>query len=327
MTVFNVESSILEPRGGEVAMLERVVLPPDIAAFRARYEAAGGRRSPALWSWAWYLLDLSPAPLVLSCVPAGESRKTAELKFRTVMVITIIDDLAHRLPVAELLRTVAPMPYDREIRSLDPLENLADDLLREIEADLAQAPRGAPALQRFHFDAITLVAAALYAGLVNHQPAMLSHAELGEQMRYLMGLSLFFDIDIAHSSRFDEEELGRLRGLTLTGLRMLRITNWLATWERELVEGDLASGVLSQLHGQQPLGMDMLAALRQGRRLDECRDLVRASGVEDSLRQEWCELAGLLRAQGREIRSIDTDQLIEALAEVHRVSLGVRGHI
>lgn len=83
-----------------------------------------------------------------------------------------------------------------------------------------------------------------YSALANDHPHLANVREATRQESHNMMLLTYADVDLAYSTTFDVAELSALRRTVSDAQEMLRIANWLATWEREVEEGDFSSGVL-----------------------------------------------------------------------------------
>jgi hypothetical protein len=194
-------------------------------------------------------------------------------------------------------------------------------------ADAPQYDRYAPL---FRFDVRQVCTAIEYSTLVIDSPELATMADLERYETHNMGMHSYLDIDLMHASADHTGSLSLLREAVDAGQRMARIGNWLSTWERELREGDVSSGVV-------------VAALERGvvdpaelpaadgeadvsAEADGLIDRIVDHGFESELLEEWNEEYRRLRALSERSDAVDLGPFVEGTKDVLRYHLASRGY-
>ncbi|MGQ4554561.1 hypothetical protein [Halobellus sp. GM3] len=344
-------ASIVRSMDGEVAssLLESVrghSLPPALRTLVTEYQDFEAARPPFVWKWVHRLAPANTMPFV------DERYRETVATTKTVLVlfITILDDLLESRRDRETFDAISSL-----VRSEHSLGR-ADEAVSRDSAAVDEAPRGssavdeayvafatrvwetlterlrrAPAFERyaplFQFDLTQVLTAIEYSTLAIAHPDLATLSDLRRYEVHNMGMYSYLDIDLMHTSRELTVALAGLRELIDTAQQMARIGNWLSTWEREIREGDVSSGVV-------------VAALERGL-IDPCDvsshdgsdtadtaraiDRIKASDIEAAFLAEWNEHFWRLDALNRQLSSIDLGQFVDGTAEILRYHLASRG--
>lgn len=125
---------------------------------------------------------------------------------------------------------------------------------------------------------------------------------------------------------FDRTELSSLRRVIRRAQRMVRIGNWITTWERELAEGDFTSGVIVYTLENDIISAAELRALRSSggdEDVERIADRIREHPVEDVFLRAWREELTAAQAFEAELDSVDVEAYgIETVMEYHLASRG-----
>jgi len=168
-------------------------------------------------------------------------------KLRLHMTIVLYDDLADhpRHADPELLTALYLLNIDVE----PPRVVFADDhrrrtydlaisLLHGIRSLVRAFPLGQELAPLLAFDIHQFYQANRYAALISRTRHFASLEELRALGVHNMGLIASWTIDLMASRSLDRSQIGRCREIFALGQRVCRISNTLATYERELAEGD-----------------------------------------------------------------------------------------
>ncbi|MFA1610298.1 hypothetical protein [Halobellus rubicundus] len=329
-----------------VALLESVYehdLPPEIQELVAEYGRLDGDRSTFLWKWIHHLAPKNVMPFV------DESDRDTVAINNTMLVIfvTLLDDLIEKRrdyetfdAITSLVRlkgwsdgtafghgpgrtdggasdgTAIDEPYAAfAVRVWD---TLLDRLERSPEFD-----RYAPL---FRFDVSQIVTSIEYSMLVIEHPELASVEDLERYESHNMGMHSFLDIDLMYAPASQQEDLPVLRDAVEIAQEMARIGNWLSTWEREVREGDVSSGVVVSALERgivdvgdlpDPEDPDPAAADRVISRIND-------HDVESALLSTWNDKYRRLVALDREADTVDLGPFIDGTEEVLRYYLASR---
>jgi hypothetical protein len=307
-----------------------VTLPPTAAEFADRYARVIGERDRFLWKWIHNLFD----KFTLTSVPNDEHAAVYEQKTLLTMFVTVLDDLAESEGDQGTFDAGRWIPFDVDATERtgtaadevngEVLDYLAD-LWDEIEAAVSDAPRYEEFVDLFEYDLRQTCNAMAYSGLVNDNPAIANRAETERHDAYNMTMFPYAAIDLMHSPSFDRSELGALRSILCDLQQMARIGNWVTTWERELGEGDISSGVV-------------VCALRRGvidyeeiveasaRDVERLADRIRSQGIESEFTREWELRDRTVRKRTREVESVDAERIVDGIETVMNHHLASEGH-
>ncbi|QCC49281.1 hypothetical protein [Halobellus limi] len=316
--------------GTYMRTVEDVELPPIVREYANRYDRVIGDRDRFLWKWIHNLFE----EFTLSSVSPGALSDVYERKTLLTIFVTVLDDLAERGGDRSTFEIGRRIPFGAEgISDTDPdaidaelpvLELLAD-LWAEIDRSLREAPRYAAFSDVFEYDLRQTFDAMEYSGLLNDNPMIANRTEAEQHDAYNMAMFPYAGIDLMHSPSFDREEYGALRSLICDLQQMARIGNWITTWERELAEGDLSSGVV-------------VCALRRGvitpeevsdadeSTVSELIDRIKSRGIESEFVREWEIRNGTVRKRTAEVESVDADAFVDGIQAVMNHHLASEGY-
>ena len=317
--------------GGEyMQTVENVELPQNVREFATRYDRVIGDRDRFLWKWIHNLFE----EFTLSSVAEGASSDVYERKTLLTIFVTVLDDLAERGGDRATFGIGRRIPFGiEEVSYADlgrsdvevPVLELLTDLWDEIDRGLRQAPRYGAFVDVFEYDLRQTFDAMEYSGMLNDNPMIANRTEAERHDAYNMAMFPYAGIDLMHSPSFDRREYGALRSLICDLQQMARIGNWITTWERELGEGDLSSGVV-------------VCALRRGvitpeevSEADEAAvcdliDRIKSHGIESEFVREWEIRNKTVRKRTSEVESIDADAFVDGIQAVMNHHLASEGY-
>ncbi|WP_147587286.1 hypothetical protein [Halorubrum lipolyticum] len=308
--------------------IDLVELPPAIRDAADRYDRVIGDRDRFLWKWIHNLFD----EFTLSSVALDAADAVREQKTLLTIFVTTMDDLAEMNGDSATFDRARRIPFDSDVRAADApdgvdreaVEFLAD-LWSDIEDALEEAPRYAEFADLFEYDVRQTINAMDYSRVLNDNPRGANRAEAERFDAYNMAMFPYACVDLMHSHSFERRELGALRSLLCELQQMARIGNWLTTWERELVEGDISSGILvcalrrnviTQAEVTEP---DEATAERLIER-------VKSHGIESEFTREWEIRCRAVRKRTAELDSVDAEAFVNGLETVMNHHLASDGY-
>lgn len=297
-----------EDRVREVVETE---LPPRLVRLADDYDRLIGERDRFVWKWIYRLFD----EFTLSCVPDRVAETVKTRKTELTVFVTTLDDLADNYGDRATFEQARRVPHDPETADPDApgVDSVAVEFVADLwagfESELARAPRYEEFEDVLAFDVRQVVDAMEYAIVVNDNRSMANLAGSRQYGPNNMVMFPYADVDLMYSPTFDTSEFGALRSLLWELQRMARIGNWLTTWEREVREEDVSSGVVVQAL-EDGLVEDALTEP------EALIDRVRRAGIEEALREEWQERFRAIERRDVRLASVDTDRLIEGMRTV-----------
>jgi hypothetical protein len=102
---------------------------------------------------------------------------------------------------------------------------------------------------------------------------------------------------------------------------MGRIGNLVTTWERELGDSDLTSGIFARAVQVGALSPEDFARKNS----EEIRTTITSSDCEEFFLERWRRHRSQAAVAGRSIRSVDVSRLLQGLETLFTIHMGSRG--
>ena len=299
---------------GEYAQeIDTVALPPAVQETVTEYERVVGERDEFLWKWIHNLFD----EFTLSSVAGDVADTVRTQKTLLTIFITTLDDLAEVSGDAETFARARNIPFGgtEQTGGDEAVLEFLEALWGEIESGLETAPRYDEFADVFEYDVRQTINAMDYSRVLNEMPWAANRAEAERYDAYNMALFTYATVDLMYSPTFRQRELGTLRSLLCELQQMARIGNWLTTWERELAEGDVSSGIAvcalqrgvitpAEVSDPDPDAVERLV------------ERIESHGIEAEFIREWEIRSRAVRKRTGELKSIDASAIIDGLEHV-----------
>lgn len=318
------DSKSVQPPDRSSAPLERVrnhTLPERSVRLIESYEEVVGDRDRFLWKWAHHLFP----KFTLSCTAPEYVEKVQNAKLEGLMFVSILDDVAEMHNDRTTFEEAAKIPFDHQPVNYDrdtvdrEVLAFASDVWDEFSPTIQQGPQAADFEEIVRFDLKQILNAMEYSYLANHNLAVLNRSELQTYDAHNMMLFGFADIDLVYSPTFERHELSTLRQVIERAQRMVRIGNWITTWERELSEGDFTSGIVAYALERDVVSADDLRASRNDARVKDSETIIRTirdHGIEDVFLRQWHEELAAAREFEGEFDSVDVETYLDGIETV-----------
>ena len=309
--------------------VRRHTLPDALETLADRYDAVLSVRDRVLWKW-FHLLN--PYFRLSSVAPEYES-KVRDDKTLLMFYLTLLDDLMDQRGDRATFREAARLPFEPRRVDFDGEDvdeqclGFAYDVWDEFERSIEEAPRCEEFRPLFGYDLRQVLCGVRYPAVVNAYPQAANLTEAYAYDAHNMAMFAFASVDLMHSPEFDPAELSSLRRCLWTAQRMARIGNWVTTWRRELVEGDLSSGVLIYAYENGLVDDEELRRLRTGPDpavVDAVSERIERAGVRETLIEDWDAYYERLEEADR-LESVDVDRLLDGMSVVFQFHFGSEG--
>ena len=297
--------------------IDNVGLPSAIEPYIEQYESAVGERDRFVWKWVYDQFDR----ITLPTVSPSAARRVRETKLLLTLYVTTTDDVVERWDDRETFTAARQITRGEEPgeTSRPAVVSFLQSVWDEIDERLRAAPRYEEFRELFAFDLRQVWTAVDYSRVFDDCVA--NADELRRYDTHNMVVFPYAGVDLMHSPSFDRSELGALRALLWQLQVMARIGNWLSTWERELTEGDYASGVVVRAIEQ---GIVDPASVEEAGSL---ADAIRDHDVEDQLLAEWERTERIAAMKADRVDCFDASQLVDGMRDVlghHLASDGLK---
>jgi hypothetical protein len=323
--VWQCMATTLEQGGtGVLQQLHGERVPAELQPLLDHYDEVTTDRSRLLWKWLWHVFP----EFRLSSVPDRHTAAARRAKFGLSVFMTVLDDLSERHRDRETFEAGRKIPFAGASAPTAGVDDGAYELLRHAweatESYLDDAPRRDRFGELFDFDLRQSLNSMDFNRLVNESPALASRTGAELYDTHNMLLYLYVDIDLAFSPGFDTADLPTLRDVTWEAQRLVRIGNWVTTWERELAEGDFTSRVVVEAMEQ---GVVTRAELQAGSvPVDRLVERIRGTDIEHDLLRTWNDIYGDLTATDHGVDSVDLDGFIDGIRYILEVDVKARGY-
>ena len=321
------------PVDGSSDLLETVrthALPERAIPLIEAYEETIGDRDRFLWKWAHHLFP----KFTLSCVDPAHRAATRDAKLVGLIFVSVLDDIAEIQQDAATFEEAAKIPFahrsvnrDRDGVDREVLD-FATVLWERFEPTLTESPRADEFGGIAEFDLEQTINSMRYSYVTNRDIEFVTGSELETYDAHNMMLYGFADVDLLYSPSFDRSEMGSLRRVVERAQRMVRIGNWITTWERELLEGDFTSGVVVYALENDIVTAEELAAIREDPETAAVEDVVesiRGHGVEGVFLDRWRDELEQARSYQGSVDSVDLASYLDGIETVMEYHLASRG--
>lgn len=180
---------------------------------------------------------------------------------------------------------------------------LGSQLVQKLLASTRRLPRGELLLPVLAFDVQQFYQANRYAELLSSVPGMASLDEVRSLGPHNMGMVAAGTIDLMAARWPDLSQLGPCREVFLLGQRAGRICNVLATYEREIAEGDVTNEIVIGARG------------------------VSASEYRRRLMDEFERLLQEIVTNERKVTAFDVQEYARGLHRLYELHISMRGII
>ena len=324
------DSTTLDGTTSPIDRVREHDLPERVAGVVDAYEEAVGDRDPFLWRWAHHLFP----KFTLSSVPPEHAARVREGKLVGLMFVSVLDDVAEKHGDRATFEEAAKLPFDhlavdRTRAGVDrDVLDFAGRLWERFQPFLRGAARSGEFREIVHFDVKQVVNAIDYSFVANHDVEFLNGSELRTYEAHNMMLFAFADVDLVHSPAFDRSDLSTLRRVIERAQRMVRIGNWITTWERELYESDFTSGIVVYALENDVVSIDDLLALKgetDDAAVEAVADRIRDHDVEDVFLRRWEGELAAARSYDGHVGSVDVGAYLDGIESVMQYHLASRG--
>lgn len=314
-------------------LLDRVrnhALPESVIPLIDAYEEVVGDRDQFLWKWAHHLFP----KFTLTSVAPEHVERTRDAKLLGLMFVSVLDDIAEKHGEMATFEEAAKFPFPHRVADPDregvdrEVLTFASDVWEQFSPAVKQGPRAGEFEEIVRFDLEQVVNAMRYSYLANQNIDFVTRSELQTYEAHNMMLFGFAGIDLVHSPSFDRSELSTLRRVIDRAQRMVRIGNWITTWERELSEGDFASGIVVYALEHDIIPEEDVRAIRAGdgaREVERVAETIRSHDVEDVFLAQWREELVAAREFETEVDSVDVNAYLDGIETVMKYHLASRG--
>ncbi len=309
----------------ELEEIGQTKLTKKISSWVSDYNSVG-KRTIFVWQWISFVVPL----ITLKEIDSEDRDSVIETKIYILSLITyFLNDIADNLKSKKLLMAVSTIflgnhssikieSFNREERKI---VSLAKKHWLKAITMIKEYPLHKDFEDIFQYDLLKVISANLHDYLSVKEKFFLNEDELYSITPYTIAAMPCLDIDLMTCPRFNKEELGLLREFILNYQKAMRLSNWLATWEREIIEGDFTSLVV-----QRSLNKKIITDKEISTKKKLAIGKIKKSDIEKEILKEWDGYYKEINSSTKKIKSLDLAHFVESLEKIISLELASKGY-
>ncbi|MFB6361215.1 MAG: response regulator [Halobacteriales archaeon] len=293
------------------------------------YQPLEASRPPFMWKWVHKLAPHNAMPFLDS----EYQEEVATDKTLLILYITLLDDVLEKLGDQATYWELSNLPRPRAEAAANgngvytEYVEFGQRVWELVEDRLQRAPEYGQFADLFSYDVRQAINAIEYTHLVINQPTIATMGDLHRYESHNMVMFAYADIDLMHTTAGLDSDHAAMREAVWHAQQMARIGNWVSTWERELREGDVSSGVVVYALEHEIIDHQELPGLTGDGdgTVEPLIDRIHDNDLEEYFFRRWTEHYEQLETVNDRIESFDLRPFIEGTEEVLRFHLASRG--
>jgi hypothetical protein len=231
----------------EIKDIQKIKLPPELQKWVKEYEKVGDR-NPVIWTVIYKIIEIVNFPIATK----RYQKSLQDTKFLLMMFVILLDDPVDKMRNKKLIVELLKIPFGKDNINLTSLSakerqylKFAIHIWNSIDKSIKKYPLYKEFKEIFLFDIMQILNSMNFAFLVNKNPYLINKTEYWAYFPCSMQVMAYRTLDLMCSPKFDIKKLGIIRTITWEMQNMIRIDNWISTWEREIQERDYTSGIIA----------------------------------------------------------------------------------
>lgn len=303
----------------EIEAIQKVKIPPELQEWVKEYEKVG-ERNEFIWKWLYKIIPIITLPSV------SEKYKNSLIynKFLLSMTVFLLDDIVDKKKNKKLFDKLLKVFFEKKYIKLSQFnkteKKYAIFLMKiwyYVIRKMKKYPRFKEFKDIFDYDMTQIVNAMKYAYLVNENLYLINKTEYWLYFPNSMQGMVYSIFDLMCSPKFDLREFSITRKIVYQAQNMIRIGNWISSWERELIERDFTSGVFAYAID---LNIFTIRDLKENERIKIIKK-IEESKIEKKLLEKWEQYYYEIRKISKEIKTIEIKKLLSGLESLLTLEL------
>lgn len=301
----------------------RTKLPAEIQKWVEKYEKVGERET-YIWKWLYRMFQVVQLPIV----SRKYQKSLLEIKVLVTMFVIQLDDIADKKQKRALLNELLKIPFEQKYIKFSGLNQNEKNYLKftivvwnSIKKIIRKYPKYNQLEEIFNYDLAQILNEMKYSYLVNKNPYLINTTECWLYMPYNMVSFVYSGLDLMCSPEFDFQKIGKIRDVILEAQKMARIGNWISTWEREMKEKDLTSGVFAYAIDLEIITID---ELRKKDKIEVVIKKIKSARIEKKLLIEWGRSYHRIKKLGKKMNFVK--KFLSSLEKLIIFHLSSRGY-
>lgn len=298
----------------EIEEIKKVRLPQKLQKWVREYERVGDR-NPLVWLLTYKIIKMIDFPLALK----KHQRSLQNSKFLMMMFVILLDDVVDKIQNKKLINKLLEIPFKKNNVGLDYFsekEKKYFEFSVKVWSSIFQSAKKYPLYKKFEdifqFDILQIVNSMRFAFLVNKNQYLINEIEYWAYFPCSMQVMIYRTLDLMCSPKFNIKELRIIRRIAWESQNMMRIANWISTWEREIKEQDFTSGIFAYLIDFELITINDL----KNNNLNKIIDKVKNNKVEDYFLKRWEKHYNRTDELASKIKSFNVKDFLSQLEEI-----------
>lgn len=269
----------------EIEEVKKVELPPELKKWVKEYEKVGERDG---FLWKLFLSGIKD----VNYINTEEKYKKSllEAQFLVAMFVVMLDDVADSQKDSKLLKELLKIAYYKNCTKQNNLNkkkrlylNFSIKIWNRINALIKPYPHYKKFKENFDYDIKQLANAIDFDYIISRNPYLVNKAEYWMYSFHTMYFVFTDGLYLMCAKNFDNSEINAFRDIFWHAKKMVRIGNWLSTWEKEIKKGDFSSGVFAYAVDSKIITPKELA----DNNYEKIIEKIKKSNIESELLKEW----------------------------------------
>jgi len=308
----------------EVEAVQKTNLPPEIQQLLREYKKVSqSDRKEYVWKWLYRTANI----VILPTIEKKYRKSLANIKFLIFFFTGLLDDIAdkNKLQNKKLLKELLKVPFNAtsiQFGHLNQKEKtyikFALKVFKKIGNTFKKYPRYKEFEEILAYDITQLLNTIKYSYLVNRNLYLINKTEYWLYMPHNMTVMINITIDLMCSPKFNIRHLGKLRELCWEIQKIMRIANWLGTWEREIYDSDFTSQVFGYAIDEGIITSDDFQKKDKSNIISK----IKSADIEKSLLKEWEKIYWKIDRMNLQKSIIKSSKKISEMLLIYHLSSG-----
>ncbi|MCK5491151.1 MAG: hypothetical protein KAI67_04885 [Candidatus Pacebacteria bacterium] len=307
----------------QIKNVERTRIPLKLKIWINEYEKLGIRNA-----FIWKLFIFVQKEISYISIPNKHRTSLSEIQFLITMYIILIDDIADYENNNKLLKVLSKVPFSQNNINHNKLSKKESDHIKftikiwERINKIIGSYHGYSALKSiFEYDLEQMINSINYDHIINNNRFLINKTECILHSPHSMKFVIMPTIYLMCLNKLDPNDISSTRQVDWMAQKMLRIGNWISTWEREINEGDFTSGVFAYALDVGIICLDDFEKDHINLIIKKIKD----SNVEKELLDEWYENYLTILKYEKKIQFLDIKCFLDGLERVLSLELMRKG--
>jgi hypothetical protein len=250
-------------------------------------------------------------------------------QFLVAMLVVMLDDAADSQKDEKLLRELLKIIYYNQYKKQHDFSekkrsyiNFSIKVWSKINRLIKKYPYYKNFKENFNFDIEQMANAVEFDYLTTKNPFFINKAEYWTYSFHTMYFIFTDNLYLMCLKNFDNSEIGIFRNIFWQAKKMVRIGNWIGTWEKEVKKGDFSSGVVAYAIELKILSPEDLPS----KNYENIIEKIKKRNIENELLKEWEACYATIRSSEKKIKVININELLHTLKKLLFLELINKSH-